>query len=97
MTCQVILEFSVKEDCMDNFQTWMREILPDTRGYDGCVSLSVTQNQDDVSAITIIEQWDSRQHYENYLQWRTDTGVLNDLLEMIDGEPSFRFFNYLGI
>ena len=97
MTCQVILEVKVKQECMEKFQSWMREILPDTRGYDGCISLSVTQNQDDTSAIAIIEQWDTRQHYEKYLQWRTETGALDALTELIDGEPSFRFFNYLGI
>ena len=97
MTCQVILEFRVKQDCMERFQAWIRKILPDTRGYEGCVGLSVTQDQDDESAIAIIEQWNTRQHYEKYLQWRTDTGALSDLEEMIDGEPSFRFFNYLGL
>ncbi len=75
MTCQVILEFRIKQDYMEKFQPWVREILPDTRGYDGCVSISVTQNQDDTAAIAIVEQWNTRQHYEKYLQWRTDTGA----------------------
>ena len=47
MTCQVILEFKAKKDAIEGIRSFLREILPDTRGYDGCVGLNITQNQDD--------------------------------------------------
>lgn len=97
MACQVTLEFKVKQDCIEKLRTWMREVLPDTRGYDGCISISLVQDQDDPTAFAAIEQWDTRQHYEKYRQWRNETGVLEDLIAMMDGEPSFRFFNYFGV
>lgn len=40
MTCQVILEFKAKKDAIDGIRSFLREILPDTRGYDGCVGLN---------------------------------------------------------
>ncbi len=97
MTCQVILEFKAKADEIENIRNYMREILPDTRSYDGCVGLNITQNMDDPTSFAVVEQWDTRQHYEAYLQWRTDTGVLGKLAEKMDGEPSIRFFSYFGV
>lgn len=97
MTCQVILEFKAKKNSIEGIRSFLREILPDTRGYDGCVGLSITQNQDDLTAFAVVEQWDTRKKYEAYLQWRIDSGVMNKLAEMMDGEPSIRFFNYFGV
>ncbi len=52
---------------------------------------------DDPTDFVIVEQWDTRQHYETYLQWRTDTGVLGNIAEKLDGEPSIRSFIYFGV
>ncbi|MGD9603268.1 MAG: putative quinol monooxygenase [Gammaproteobacteria bacterium] len=97
MTCQVVLEFKVKPDCIEKLRIYGTEILPGTRGYDGCVSLVVVQNQDDPTSFMLVEQWDSRAKYEKYLAWRTETGVVDELVALMEGPPSFRFFNYFGI
>ena len=97
MTCQVILEFKAKQDSIEGIRSFLREILPDTRGHDGCVSLNITQNQDDPTVFVVVEQWDARAKYEAYLQWRVDSGVMDKLTDMMDGEPSIRFFNYFGV
>jgi quinol monooxygenase YgiN len=97
MTCQVILEFYVKDHAIEDLRAWLQRILPDTRGFEGCVNIAVTQNQDDPTAIAVVEQWVTRQHYEKYLQWRTDTGSLGELVAMMSGEPTFRFFDYFGV
>jgi len=39
-----------------------------------------------------VERWDSTAQYERYLAWRTETGVLDQLVSMLDGEPSIRYF-----
>ena len=64
---------------------------------DGCLSVTVTRNQDDPAAFAFIEQWDSRQHYARYFAWREMKGVLDELAAMIEGEASFRFFDYVGL
>jgi quinol monooxygenase YgiN len=38
------------------------------------------------------ERWDSRQHYEKYLAWRTETGVADQLVAMLAAPPSIRYF-----
>lgn len=97
MTCQVILEFRVKQDCIEKLRSWMQKILPGTRGFDGCNTIYLIQNQDTPTGIMVVEQWVSRQHYEKYLQWRIETGIMAELTGMMDGEPSIRFFDYFGV
>ena len=97
MTCQVLLEFKAKPDAIEGIRSFLRKILPDTRGYEGCVGLNLTQDQDDPTAFVVVEQWDSRKQYETYLQWRVDSGVMDELAVMLEGEPNIRFFNYFGV
>ena len=97
MACQVLLEIRIKKDCVEKLRSWMRTILPDTRGFDGCITLYLVQNQDEPTNFVVVEQWESRAHYEKYLKWRTDTGILAELVGMLDGEPSFKFCNFFGV
>ena len=97
MTAQIILEFRAKSNCIEASRDFLRRVLPDTRGYTGCISIVVVQNQDDPASFMIVEQWDSRAHYEKYLAWRTESGVMNEFAAMMQGEPSIRFFDYCGV
>ena len=97
MACQVILELRTKEDCIDKAREWFKSVLPDTREFDGCTLIHLVKNQDDPQNLMIIENWDSRPQYEKYLAWRTERGDIDQLAEMMDGEPSIRFFDFLGI
>lgn len=97
MTCMVHIEFRAKAGCAEKMLGWLREILPDTRAREGCVSVAVTRNKDDPNNFAFVELWDSRQHYERYFAWREQTGVLGELAKMVDGEASFRFFDIVGV
>lgn len=97
MTTQVIFEFTAKKDCVEKVQRWLKEVLPDTRGFDGCVTLHVVQNQDDPTAIMIIEQWETRAHYERYLAWRGERGDMEVFGSMMVGPPNIRFFDYFRV
>lgn len=97
MSCQVILELKAKPDCIEKARAFLRKVLPDTRSYAGCITLHVIQNQDDPTTIVIVEQWDTRQHYEKYLAWRTESGVMDEFGAMMAGPPNIRFFDYFGV
>ena len=97
MTCQVILEIKVKPECVEPARAWFKSVLPDTRAFDGFVTLHMGQNQDDPTELMIVEQWDTRAAYEKYLAWRGERGDMNALGAMLAGEPRFRFFNYFGV
>ncbi len=97
MACQVVVDFRVKEGSVDEMRDWLREILPVTRGYDGCLTLHVTQNQDDPCNLVVVEQWASRQHHEKFIEWRSARGDLEPMAAMIDGEARVRYFDYFGV
>jgi quinol monooxygenase YgiN len=89
----ITLQFQSKPDQADDVIDMLRKNLPDTRSYDGCESLVVHQSQDDPTMFLIYEQWAARPKYEAYLAWRTETGVLEELLAMLAGEPTFGFYD----
>ena len=95
MACQVLLEATIKDGYHDRLRARFVELLPDTRSYDGCIYLYIVKDQDDPSKIIIVELWESRAHYEKYLAWRTESGVMDELATMLD-EPSWRFLDNWG-
>ena len=97
MSVKVVLEFQTTPDNVQSVKDLFRSVLPDTRAYDGFESLTVHQNEEDPTAFLVWEQWATRPHYEKYLAWRTETGDLDKLLGMLVGQPSFRFFNHVGV
>ena len=70
-----------------------KSILPDTRAYDGCISIDVYQNMDAPETIVLVEKWESRAHQEKYMGWRSETGVVDKIVSQIDGAPSIRYFD----
>ena len=97
MSCQVILEFQAKPDCVEKVRDFLKAALPDTRAFDGCMTLHVVQNQEDPTGIVIIEQWETRPQYEKYLAWRTERGDMDTFGAMMAGEPNIRFFDYFRV
>lgn len=68
----------------------MKEALVDTRAFDGCTRID-TYFEVAASTLVLIEEWQSLEHYDRYLQWRIETGLgelLDGLLE--GGSQSFR-------
>ncbi len=97
MSVLVLVEFNVKPGHAGDVANLVKELLPDTRGFDGCNGLTLHRNQDDSNNMVFVEDWDSRQHYEKYLAWRTERGDLEKLLGWLVGEPSFRYFDNAGV
>ena len=97
MGCVVIFEFRVKLGQAAAMHSWLRENLRDTRAFEGFQTLVATTNQEDADNVVVIEQWDSRRHYESYIDWRTQRGDIETVVSMIEGEPTIRFLDYLGV
>ena len=93
MACTVVLEIKSKPDMVGTVKDLFKEILPDTRAYDGCQGVEVVENQDESGNVILIESWDSREKYDKYLGWRVETGLLDRLGPMLDGAPSVRYFD----
>ena len=95
MSTVVLLEIQVRPEAVDEMKSFLKDILPDTRSYEGCQGIDVYDNLDDAENIVVYERWDSRPHYEKYLAWRTETGVVDQLGAMLVAPPSIRYFERL--
>jgi len=96
MSVTVALEIKAKPGKADDIIEFFRKALPEHRSYGGCEGLTVHRNQDDPDAFVLWEHWATRPNYEAYLAWRDETGVLKDFLDMLDGDPTFNFYDHVG-
>lgn len=92
MSVLVLLEAPVKPENVSNIKSYLAELLPDSRAYEGCQAMDVYFNTEDESNMVMVERWDSRQHHEKYLGWRTETGVMDKIGGMLAGPPNIRYF-----
>lgn len=93
MSVTVVLELTLKPEKVEDVKGMLKQILPDTRAYDGCEGVTIHQDQDNPNTLVALEQWASRAHYEKYFAWRTETGVIAGLAEVITAPPSIRYFD----
>ena len=85
MSVLVNLEIPVKKERIEDFFNYLRDILVDTRAYEGCIRLE-TYHEMENSKVLLIEEWEKIENQESYMQWRTETGLVEALEEFLDGE-----------
>jgi quinol monooxygenase YgiN len=93
MSVTVLFEIQSNPESIDALKSTLKNILPDTRSYDGCQGVNVVENQDDPCNVVLIQTWASRQHYEKYLAWRSETGAIETLGTMLSKPPSIRYYD----
>jgi len=60
----------------------LQAALPETRAFDGCLNIDVYQEE---GTETLIEDWESPDHYDRYLNRQLEDGM-SDLLDgLLDG------------
>ena len=84
MPVTIIAEFHAAPGKLDELLATLKAVLPETRAYDGCRGLDSWLDQDR-STIVLTEQWDTFDHYDRYLAWRAETGVLAAAAGLLEG------------
>ena len=83
----VIVSFPAKEGMLEDLKETLKTALPDTRSFDGCISVD-TYIEDSTNTIHLIEDWETLDHQAKYLNWRVETGLLDDLDPILAGGAS---------
>ena len=83
----VIVSFPAKAESLETLKEAMRRALPDTRSFDGCLSV-ITFIEESTNTIHLIEDWESLNHQAAYLNWRVETGLLDNLDLFLEGGAS---------
>ena len=97
MTVTVIASLQVKPDHLEQLEKEMRENFSDTRAFDGCEGLDVYRDQDNPTSIVLHQQWESKNHYEKYLAWRTESGFFGRFAENLSEPPSIRYYDNIDV
>ena len=95
MTVSVLLEGTLKEGEKDNFTGICTEAFKVTRAYEGCQGIDLTYNTENPNNWVFTEVWDSKEHYDKYLQFRTDDGTLDAVAALCEAAPSIRIFDII--
>ena len=62
----VIVSFPAKPETINNLKETLKSALPDTRNFDGCISVK-TFIEESTNTIYLIEDWESLEHQQKYL------------------------------
>ena len=93
MPVSVLLEGVLKEGLVDEFVEICKGAYPVTRAYDGCQGINLTLNVDDPKNYVMTEIWDSKEHFEQYLAFRTVDGTVDAITAMSEEGPVIRIFD----
>ena len=83
----VIVSFPAKPEMLETLKDAMKKALPETRAYDGCISVD-TYIDESTNTIHLIEDWETLDHQAKYLNWRVETGLLDNLAPLLAGGAS---------
>ncbi len=83
-----ILELRIKPDAVDAGPEVVHRILEETRAFDGCLGVTVVQDNADPAHLIAIEEWESLEKDSAYRQWRAGDGAMPDLAALLAGPPS---------
>ena len=93
MTVSVLLEGELKDGLVDEFVEICRGAYLVTRAYDGCQGINLTLNVENKNNFVMTEVWDTKEHYEIYLAFRTDEGTVAAIQSMCQNDVSIRIFD----
>ena len=95
MAVSVILEGTLKDGEKENFTGICKEAFKVTRDFEGCQGIDLTYNTEKPNNWVFTEVWDSKSHYEKYLQFRTEDGTLDAVAGLCIEAPSIRIFDII--
>lgn len=97
MAVTIILEVQAKKGTGNEILNLLKSVLPDTRIFSGCINVSTYQSIDNPDVIVLVENFESKEHYDKYLGWRQETGVFDSFVKDLDRPPSIRYFNLTDV
>lgn len=88
MASTALLEVQLKPDAVDEGLVVLHRVLEETRAFDGCLGVTVIQDEADPAHLVAIEEWESLEKDSAYREWRADDGAAVDLPPLLTGAPS---------
>jgi quinol monooxygenase YgiN len=72
-----LLDLQLKADERETGLEVLHETLAGTRGFAGCLDVSVLIDVTDPAHVVVYETWESLEHDQAYREWRSGAGASN--------------------
>ena len=95
MSVIVIMSLTVKDDRLDELKKYFKEILPDTRSFEGCQGVQLYESKDEPTKLTIHARWVSEDAQKKYIEWRMETGTLEKIMPMLSDPPNMQMYEII--
>ncbi len=93
MSVILIANLSVKVESIEEFKKYLKEILPDTRSFEGCEEVQLYENKESPTKFTIHAKWTSEEAQKKYMAWRMENGSLEKITPMLSESFSMQFYD----
>lgn len=84
---KLVAKFTVKEEKIEEFKNYSKELVAETRKEKGCISYQLFQDVNDGKVLTFIEEWENQAAIDNHNNSRHITELLPKLMETLKEEP----------
>jgi len=91
-----MLELNVVPEVAERVKAGFKDLLVDTRAFEGCEEISVLADQDNPNRILVLEQWATRASYDAYLKWRTERGDMDNIAKVSTEPFRVTFYDYVS-
>jgi len=92
VSTHVVTDFKTKLGKADELIATLAAASPDSLNHHGCEAIRIRLDQDDPLHIVSFTQWTTRQDYDDYLSWRTATGLTDEVSHLLTEPMSISYF-----
>ena len=99
MSIGMIVDFKFKPDSQGAalMTKTLKDRLPSvTRTFDGCEFVRLYVDPDDPNHLFLLERWESRAKYEKYREWAMAQPGSDDMMSMVESEPTWTYLDDTG-
>ena len=95
-TIRAVAHIKARPDKVEAMRELLTGLLEPTRKEDGCLSYILTQNTDDPTDFTFIEEWQSAQHMQTHLGSAHIQEALSHLPNVGAADPDIRTYKVVA-
>ena len=84
MAALVVKRFKAADGKFEALGDFFEDVLGDTRAFEGCLKVDVYVDKSALT-YTLIEEWETFSAHDNYVNWRTERGDLDETVNLLNG------------
>jgi quinol monooxygenase YgiN len=90
----VTVIFTLKAEAVEPFAAALKAMFLDTKKKKGFRSIRLDRNSSEPDKLLLLEEWDSAEDYQVYIDWRTERGEgMDSVLTISTAPPQLAIWN----